>query len=75
MDTCFLVSKPQFFPTPVPGVITVTVTPTQAGRIHFQGSFYPAQLAGQTVSNDILPGTTVQVVGRIGITLLISVVA
>ncbi|MDB9495106.1 hypothetical protein PN441_16090 [Spirulina major CS-329] len=72
MNTRFLTNKPQFFPTPMSGVITVTVTPTQKGRIHFQGSFYPAQLVEQTMSDEFHPGTTVQVFGRLGITLLIG---
>ncbi|WP_072621119.1 NfeD family protein [Spirulina major] len=71
MNTRFLVNQPQFFPTPIPGVITDTVTLDQKGRIRFQGSFYPAQLAEQNMSDELSPGTTVQVLGRLGITLLI----
>jgi len=71
MNPRFLVSKPQFFPAPIPGVITTTVTPTRKGRISFQGSFYPAQLHNPNWQEDLPPDTPVHVIGRIGITLLI----
>ncbi|MCW6036648.1 hypothetical protein K4A83_10285 [Spirulina subsalsa FACHB-351] len=72
MNHRFLISKPQFFSTPLPGVLTTPVTPTQKGRIQFQGSFYPAQLFESSISHDLEPGTDVKVVGRIGIILLIT---
>ncbi|MEA5418718.1 NfeD family protein [Spirulina sp. CCNP1310] len=72
MNPRFLTSKPEFFPVPIPGTITATVTPKTKGRISFQGSFYPAQIHDPTHNDPLPPGTPVQVIGRIGITLLIT---
>ena len=53
------------------------ITVEQSGRIHFGGTDWPAQLIPQHTENRtecILQGMMVQVVGRQGITLLVSTV-
>ncbi len=53
------------------------ITVEQSGRIHFGGTDWPAQLIPKQTENRsecILQGMMVQVVGRQGITLLVSTV-
>ena len=57
------------------GEVLSPITAEQSGRIHFCGTDWPAQLIPsrtETQSACVLEGMRVQVVGRQGITLLVS---
>ena len=69
------VSEPEFFTYQGDGTVLTAITPEQGGRIRFKGSDWPAQLSPQMLNmaaEKILAGMKVQVVGREGITLLVS---
>ncbi|MDB9314959.1 NfeD family protein [Spirulina sp. CS-785/01] len=72
MNQRFLIDEPKFFPVPLPGKVTVEITSDQDGRIAFQSSYYPAKLHYPQPATILKPGTPVQVVGRIGLTLLVK---
>ena len=71
MMNAFKTDPPILFSGPLLGVVTTTICPNQAGRIKFQGSYWPAKLHQSSHATCILPNQVVQVVGRQGITLLV----
>ncbi|MBW4522329.1 MAG: NfeD family protein [Scytolyngbya sp. HA4215-MV1] len=61
----------ELFPQVEPGKVEQTITPQQPGRVRSMATSWPARFydaAGQTIA---VPNTPVQVVGRVGITLLV----
>ncbi len=49
-----------------------TITAQRKGRVYFLGSYWPAQLAAAQSPAMVTPGTSVTVIGRQGITLLVD---
>jgi membrane protein implicated in regulation of membrane protease activity len=60
----------KLFPKNVYGVVEKLITPTQSGRVRFQGSSWKARFYGQECPT-LVPGDAVKVVGLEGITLLV----
>ncbi|MBE9179927.1 NfeD family protein [Oculatella sp. LEGE 06141] len=60
-----------FFPQVAEGKVDRTITAVQAGRIKFQGSYWPAQFYDADCQATVLPNDVVKVVGRISITLMV----
>jgi membrane protein implicated in regulation of membrane protease activity len=54
------------------GEVEQTINGYYAGRVHFQGTYWPARLQQPILGCKLLPGTPVQVHGREGLTLLVS---
>lgn len=67
----FLPAHPEIFSTPTQGKVEQTITHNHPGRIECFGSFWPAQLYQKDPTITLLPGQSVKVVGRQGITLLV----
>jgi membrane protein implicated in regulation of membrane protease activity len=67
---CFVLS-PEFSDFRGHGFVDQVVTETSRGRVYFKASFWPAQLAHSNITQSLLPGEPIEVVGRKGITLLI----
>lgn len=59
---------------PNPGVATVrkAITPLQSGRVHFEATDWPARWYCPNQQRSIQPDALVQVVGRQGLTLLVT---
>lgn len=53
------------------GFVEEVITPKHKGRVHFQATSWPARLYPGNFHTVLLPGETVAVVGRDGITLLV----
>ncbi|MGJ3245293.1 MAG: NfeD family protein [Elainellaceae cyanobacterium] len=60
------------FPNSEPGTVEETITPNHGGRVHFQATSWPARLYPGNVHTVLLPGESVAVVDREGITLLVT---
>ncbi|HEY9663765.1 MAG TPA: NfeD family protein [Allocoleopsis sp.] len=54
------------------GIVDRAITPSQPGRIRFQGSFWNARFYNPNWNYAIHPGESITVVGRQGITLLVT---
>lgn len=64
-----------FFPQPGAGKVEQTITPTQPGRVKFQATYWPARLYDPEEDVTLVPDEPVTVIGRQGITLLITPVS
>lgn len=51
--------------------VTESITAIERGRVHWQASYWFAELYQQTAAVTVLPGQRVRVIGRRGITLLV----
>ncbi|MGJ3250410.1 MAG: NfeD family protein [Elainellaceae cyanobacterium] len=68
-----LKSQPiEAFPNSEPAIVEDAITPNHAGRVHFQATSWPARLYPSTIYTVLLPGESVAVVDRDGITLLVT---
>jgi hypothetical protein len=59
------------FPKVEMGRVEKTITTVQAGRVRFQGSYWPAQFYNSDFHVAVNPDDLVTIVGRQGITLLV----
>ena len=73
MSLTFLPETTEWFSCPQLGKVEQTITPSQQGRIRFMATFWFARLYRPNAHNQIelLPGTTVKILGRQGLTLII----
>lgn len=53
------------------GVVRRAISSTNRGRVYFQSTTWPAQLANPNIAIKLEPETPVEIVGREGITLLV----
>jgi membrane protein implicated in regulation of membrane protease activity len=60
------------FPEPFPGTVEETITSTQAGRVWYQATSWPARLYNSDDGVTLEPKTSVTVVGRQGLTALVE---
>jgi membrane protein implicated in regulation of membrane protease activity len=64
----------ELFDTPKPGRVERSITAQDKGRVFYEGTYWPAQLypvvAG--VNYALTPSSLVTVIGRQGLTLLVS---
>lgn len=67
----FLPDRPVIFSTPIQGKVEQIITHNHPGRIKCLSSFWPAQLYQKDPTITLLPGQSVKVAGRQGITLLV----
>ncbi|MDJ0703799.1 MAG: NfeD family protein [Leptolyngbyaceae cyanobacterium MO_188.B28] len=67
----FMPNQPEMFPSPVKGTVEKTILGNQLGRIKCLGSFWFAKLYQANDINNIPVGKTVDVIGRVGNTLLV----
>ena len=65
-------NKPKLFPEPLQGKVTQEISSKNPGRIQFQGSYYPAKLYQNNSRIILKEYELVKVIGREGITLLIT---
>lgn len=63
--------KITLFPKPGMGIIEEIITESQPGRVNFQATYWPARLYNPEHKVILLPNTSVVVIGREGITLLV----
>lgn len=61
----------ELLPQPLPGKVEQMITPTRPGRVRFQATFWTAEFYYSDCQVAVLPGMSVNVVGRRGITLLV----
>lgn len=54
------------------GTVEAMISLNHAGRVHFQATSWPARLCSRHLHAVLLPGDPVAVVGRDGITLLVT---
>ncbi|ASC72978.1 hypothetical protein XM38_039390 [Halomicronema hongdechloris C2206] len=56
------------------GIATVcrTITPERSGRVHFEATDWPARLYDPTLHQSLEPDALVHVIGRQGLTLLVT---
>ena len=64
-------TKITLFPKPGMGIIEEIITESQPGRVNFQATYWPARLYNPEQKITLLPNTSVIVIGREGITLLV----
>lgn len=64
-------TKITLFPKPGKGIIEEIITESQPGRVNFQATYWPARLYNPEQKVILLPNTSVNVIGRQGITLLV----
>ncbi|MGB3514984.1 MAG: NfeD family protein [Elainellaceae cyanobacterium] len=62
----------QLFTHPGRGTVVETITTSQRGRVRYLSSYWPARLHQETPFTQLTPEQTVVVLGREGMTLLIS---
>ncbi len=60
------------FPLAGQGVVTETISVHSRGRVKFQASYWMAKFLDDEAEAVIEPGETVQIVGRVGNTLLVK---
>jgi membrane protein implicated in regulation of membrane protease activity len=64
----------ELFDTPKPARVELPITAQDKGRVFYEGTYWPAQLypteAGATYA--LAPSSLVTVIGRQGLTLLVS---
>jgi membrane protein implicated in regulation of membrane protease activity len=63
------------FPVVGQGVVTKTISVRSRGRVKFQASYWMAKFLNDEAEAVIEPGETVQIVGRVGNTLLVKAMA
>lgn len=61
-----------FFPEPLSCIVEETITSTQAGRVWFQASYWSARLYNSDDEVILTPKSSVTVVGRQGLTVLVD---
>lgn len=61
----------EIFDQPIISTVDQAITPQQRGRIKFMATYWFARFYDPCCQRSALPGTTVVVVGRTGITLLV----
>lgn len=71
MSSAFLPETIEFFPHSVMGEVEQTITLHQRGRVKSMGTTWFARLYVSDSSVMILPDSTVKVIGREGLTLLV----
>jgi membrane protein implicated in regulation of membrane protease activity len=54
------------------GEVEQAINGYYAGRVYFQGTYWPAKLEHPLIGCQLAPGTQVMVNGREGLTLLVS---
>ncbi|MGB5962626.1 MAG: NfeD family protein [Coleofasciculaceae cyanobacterium] len=64
-------TKIVLFPKPGKGIIEEIITESQPGRVNFQATYWPARLYNSEQKVTLLPNTSVNIIGREGITLLV----
>lgn len=67
-----IASKVEWFAQPGVGEVVKLITPNERGRVKFRASFWPARLHPDADPNSLSPKQSVVVVGRDGITLLVT---
>ncbi|MGD1704474.1 NfeD family protein [Dapis sp. BLCC M229] len=67
----FTTNTKEIFPQAMPGIVEEAIATNQPGRVKFKTTYWPAILFEEK-SISLAPGQKIAVVGRIGITLLIS---
>ena len=68
----FLMESIEIFKTPILGEVTKGIGPGKQGRVKCAGSHWPAKFYQSETSDDIAVGQVVNVIGRQGITLLVT---
>jgi hypothetical protein len=63
--------KITLFAKPAMGEVEQIITETQAGRVKFQATYWPARLYNPEYEITLVPDTPVTVIDRQGITLLV----
>lgn len=62
----------ELFPQPLPGKVEKMIAPNCPGRVKFQATFWNAEFYYSECQVAVLPSMSVNVVGRRGITLLVT---
>jgi len=62
----------ELLPQPLPGKVEKMITPNRPGRVKFQATFWNAEFYYSECQVAVLSGMSVNVVGRRGITLLVT---
>lgn len=64
----------ELFDTPKPARVELSITAQDKGRVFYEGTYWPAQLYPAGAGDDfaLAPSSWVTVIGRQGLTLLIS---
>jgi membrane protein implicated in regulation of membrane protease activity len=60
------------FPSPTMGIVITEITQETRGRIKYDASYWPAELVDPSQNISLHPDARVFVVGRRGLTLLVS---
>lgn len=63
----------EMFDRPALGQVIKTISPDQRGRIKFEATYWFARFHDPDIKTNALPGTLVSVIGREGLTLLVTV--
>jgi membrane protein implicated in regulation of membrane protease activity len=63
---------PVYFPARVQGQVTQTIFPKCRGQVRYQGSYWMARLLNADHQTTIQKGRIVQIMGRVGNTLLVT---
>lgn len=63
----------EMFDRPALGQVVKAVSPNQRGRIKFDATYWFARFSDSNITETIVPGMLVLVVGREGITLLVEI--
>lgn len=61
----------EWFEHPLTGQVEIAIAPHQRGRVHCQGTYWPARFYYGDCQLEVKPEDFVKVVGREGITLLV----
>lgn len=63
---------PEYFGIPAQGIVTEAIALGHNGQVKFKSSYWNAQLTPQASERVLQPGSLVDVVGRVGNTLLVK---
>ncbi|OLP16394.1 hypothetical protein BST81_21645 [Leptolyngbya sp. 'hensonii'] len=72
MTLIFAPDTIEFFPQTGIGQVEQTITQQQRGRVKFMASYWFARFYQPSGAMSAWPGTTVRVIGREGLTLLVA---
>lgn len=66
-----LLGSSDLFPFKGTGKVEQTITHNHSGRVFFQATYWPARFSDAACQVEAVPGESIKIVGRQGLTLLV----
>ena len=71
MNSIVFANHKNIVPLKGKGKVEQEIKPLQPGRVYYRATYWPAQFSNLNCTAKVLPGDSVKVVGRQGLTLLV----